>query len=256
MVRRPGWWQRFFGTGNWENYVVGWGHCRWPHGTKPNHRVGTFFFKFCVHLQSNTIYLEHPAFVDASPLEMSFPARHLGQHLYCWNMLEQVSLSKPSPHDFSILGRSISICPHRLGVLPSRRRVSPLLRPAPLPRVEISSKDPESSRFMNFSSYNGLDGWNMSLPFLCTFFSIAIGSCSSTVSQHSFDATQHPKKSRLRSKTPPKLVRTEAFQDTQNYFKTGPSKCWEWSYTAIFLWLTGYDLLHWCPTLQFEMQVL
>ena len=98
--------------------------------------------------------------------------------------------------------------------------------------------------------------WEMSLPFLCTFFSISIGSCSSTVSQHSFDATQHPKKSRLRSKTPPKLVRTEAFQDTQNYFKTGPSKCWEWSYTAIFLWLTGCDLLHWCPTLQFELQVL
>ena len=36
-----------------------------------------------VHLQSNMIYLEHPAFVDVSPLDMSFPTRHLGQHLHC-----------------------------------------------------------------------------------------------------------------------------------------------------------------------------
>ena len=28
-------------------------------------------------------YLEHPAFVDVSPLDMSFPTRHLGQHLHC-----------------------------------------------------------------------------------------------------------------------------------------------------------------------------
>ena len=53
-----------------------------------------------VHLQSNMIYLEHPAFVDVSPLDMSFPAKHLGQHLHCWNMLEQVSLSKQIPMIF------------------------------------------------------------------------------------------------------------------------------------------------------------
>lgn len=47
-----------------------------------------------------------------------------------------------------------------------------------------------------------------------------------------------PRSRENRSKTPPKLVRTEAFQDTQNYFKTGPSKCWECSTQLSFYgWL-------------------
>lgn len=129
-----------------------------------------FFKKFCVHLQSNIIYLEHPAFVDVSPLDMSFPTRHLGQHLHCWNMLEQISLSKQIPMIFHFGPLICRICPHRLGVLPSRRRVSPLLRPAPWPWVEISSKDPESSRFMKFSPTTVWILRNMSLLFCAHFF--------------------------------------------------------------------------------------
>ena len=150
----------------------------------------------------------------------------------CWNRFR---CQNKSPWFFHFGPLICRICPHRLGVLPSRRRVSPLLRPAPWPRVEISSKDPESSRFMNFSSYNGLDGWNMSLPFLCTFFLDQLDLVHQQYDSIHLMPLSIPRSRENRSKTPPKLVRTEAFQDTQNYFKTGPSKCWEWSYTAIFL---------------------
>lgn len=59
--------------------------------------------------------------------------------------------------------------------------------------------------------------------------------------------------------SPPKLVRMAAFQfffglsDTQNYFKTGPSKCRELELHG-YLSMVKNDLSYWCPTLQFELQ--
>ena len=143
-------------------------------------------------------------------------------------------------------GRSISICPHRLGVLLSRRRVSPLLRPVPWPRVEISSKDPESSRFMKFPPTTVWMG-EICPCFFVHIFSISIGSCSSTVSQHSFDAAQHPNKSRRPLQNWCEWQHFMFFllglSQTQNYFKTGPSKCRELELHG-YLSMVKNDLLY------------
>lgn len=84
-------------------------------------------------------------------------------------------------------------------------------------------------------------GWLKYVPtFFVHMFSIAIGSCSSTVSQHSFDATQHPKKSR-------RPLQNWCEWQHFNFFlvylilritsRLGPQNVESWSYTAIFLWL-------------------